>query len=266
MKQAPFPQTVVITGASAGLGAALALAYAAPGRTLAVIARDRSRLEALATACRARDAIVETALIDVTDAPALAAFITAFDAHSPIDLVIANAGVFTGHGANRAMETAADVAWMSRVNLEGVANLVQPALARMRARKRGHIAIIGSLAALQPLADAPGYSASKAGVIAYGEALREFLVPDGITVTLVYPGHIETAQVADQVGALPHMIRPDEAAAIIKGGLDRKKTFIAFPWQLLWLIKAGRALPWRLRALAGKDFRFHIRRDKEKAG
>ncbi|MBX9926595.1 MAG: SDR family NAD(P)-dependent oxidoreductase, partial [Hyphomicrobiaceae bacterium] len=180
-------------------------------------------------------------------------------------LVIANAGVFTGHGADQ-IESADDIAWMMRVNLEGVANVVQPAVAAMRVRREGHIAIIGSLAALQPLPDAPGYSASKAGVMAYGEALREYLLPDKVTVTLVYPGHIETAQVADHVGALPHLWTAERAAGHIKRKLDARATFVAFPWQLVWLIRAGRALPWRLRALAGKDFRFHVDRDKPRGG
>lgn len=261
MKEVPPPRTIVITGASAGLGAALALAYAAPGRKLVLMARDASRLEAVATACRARDANVEIALADVTDAPAVAAIIQAQHKASPIDLVIANAGVFTGNGSRYSenpLESPADIAWMCRINLEGVANVVQPALVEMRKRKSGHIAIVGSLAALQPLADAPGYSASKAGVMAYGEALQEYLIPSGILVSLIYPGHIKTAQVEDHVGALPFMLEPDAAAAIIKRGLDEKKATIAFPWQLLMLIRAGRMLPWRLRALAGKDFRFHV--------
>jgi short-subunit dehydrogenase len=260
MNEPPFPRTVVITGANAGLGAALALAYAAPGRRLGLIARDESRLVETADACRSDGATVVTASIDVTDATALAAWIAAFDAQNPIDLLIANAGVFTGNGAARAMESPQDVAWMARVNLEGVVNAVQPALHGMRNRKTGHIAIIGSLAALQPLPDAPGYSASKAGVMAYGEALREYVAVDGITVSLVYPGHIETAQVADHVGALPHLMSVADAATRIKRGLDAKRTFIAFPWQLLWLIRAGRMLPWRVRALAGRGFRFHVKR------
>lgn len=256
----PDPQTVVISGASAGLGAALALAYAGPGWTLGLIARDEDRLEGIASRCRELGATVETAKIDVTDALALAAWIAAFDSRNPIGLVIANAGVFTGHGPGGAMETAADVAWMVSTNLIGTANLVQPAIDAMRKRKQGQIAIIGSLAALQPLADAPGYSASKAGVMAYGEALQEYLIPDRIAVSLVYPGHIETAQVAGHVGALPHMVSAETAAALIKRGLDARQAFIAFPWQLLALIRAGRMLHWRVRAMAGRDFRFHVQR------
>ena len=260
MKEIPHPRKVVITGASAGLGAALAVKYAAPGRKLILIARDAARLEAVAAACREQKSEVELARADVTDAAAMATLIADCDGKSPIDLVIANAGVFTGHGEARTMETAADIAWMSRVNFEGVVNVIQPALDGMRRRRRGHVAIIGSLAALQPLADAPGYSASKAAAMAYGEALREFLIPDKIVVSLVYPGHIQTAQVADHVGALPHIVEPDVAAAFIMRKLEAKKTFIAFPWQLLSLIRAGRTLHWRVRALAGKDFRFHVKR------
>ncbi len=255
------PRSIVITGASAGLGRALAVAYAGPGVTIGLIARDAARLAEVAAVCEAKGAATVTGSVDVRDAAAVAAWIAAFDAVHQTGIVIANAGVFTGHAADR-LESADDIAWMMRVNLEGVANVVQPVVAAMRARRGGHIAIIGSLAALQPLPDAPGYSASKAGVMAYGEALREYLLPDNVTVSLVYPGHIETAQVADHVGALPHLWTAERAAQHIKRKLDAKATFIAFPWQLVWLIRAGRALPWRLRALAGKDFRFHVARDK----
>lgn len=255
------PKSVVISGASAGLGAALAAAYAAPGRTLLLMARNGERLNDVAVRCRASGATVETALADTTDAAAVAAAIAAFDARSPIDLVIANAGVFTGHGPDRRMETVADVAFQVNTNLLGTANVVQPAIDRMRTRRRGQVAIVGSLAALQPLADAPGYSASKAGVMAYGEALQEFLIEDGIRVSLVYPGHIKTAQTEIQAGNMPFMLTPEQAAAKIKRGLDKGRGYITFPWQLHGLILAGRQLHWRLRALAGKDFRFHVKRD-----
>ena len=182
----------------------------------------------------------------------------AFDAENPIDLLIVNAGVFTGNGAAGALETIDEVAWMLRTNLEGAANTVAAALPAMRARRSGRIAIVGSLAALQPLADAPAYSASKAGLMSYGEALREWLMPDNVAVSLIYPGHINTAQVAHHVGALPLMVSAEKAASSIKRGLDRGRSFIAFPRQLLWLIRAGRLVPWRLRAKLGSSMRFHV--------
>jgi len=169
-----------------------------------------------------------------------------------------NAGVFTGNGANGDAETVDEIAWLVRTNLDGAMMTIAATLPMMRARKNGRIAIIGSLAALQPLADAPAYSASKAGVMSYGEALREWLLPDNVAVSLIYPGHMRTQQVSHHVGPLPLIISADKAAAKIKRGLDRGRSFIAFPKRLLWLIRAGRLLPWRLRAQLGGTLRFHV--------
>ena len=253
--------SVLITGASAGLGEALARAYAAPGRVLLLIARNSGRLDAVAVACRALGATVVTGVIDVTDWQAMAACVRDFDAAHGLDLAIVNAGVFTGHGPDRLMETPAEIRALIGINLLGLAATVDAVLPGMRARHAGRIALIGSLAALQPQADAPAYSASKAGAMAYGEALREFLIPDTIDVSLVYPGHIKTAQADIQVGAMPGIVSADEAARLIKRGLDRGRTFIAFPKSLLWLIRLGRLAPWRLRAFGGQDFRFHVKKD-----
>jgi short-subunit dehydrogenase len=254
-------QSVVISGASAGLGKALALQYAIPERSLGLLGRDKARLAEVAEACRDRGADVTTGAFDVLDSVATGSWMRAYDAAHPIDLLIVNAGAFTGHGANRLMETDDEIMTMLRTNLESATTTISAALPMLRQRRRGRIAIIGSLAALQPLADAPAYSASKAGLMSYGEALREWLIPDRVAVTLIYPGHIDTNQVARHVGALPMLISAKRAAAQIKSGLDRGRAFIAFPLTLLWLIRAGRLLPWRLRAALGSSMRFHV--DKE---
>ncbi len=251
-------RTVMITGASAGLGKALAIAYAAPDRTLGLVARNAERLDNVAAQCRARAANVKTGTADVTDGASIAAWIRDLDAQHPIDLLIVNAGAFTGHGPDGAVETPEQIAQMVRTNLEGAMMTITAALPMMRARKSGRIAIVGSLAALHPLADAPAYSASKAGVMGYGEALREWLIPDNIAVSLIYPGHIDTGQVANHIGKLPLLMTADAAARKIKRDLDRGRSFIAFPLPLLWLIRAGRMLPWRLRARLGQDQRFHV--------
>ena len=253
-------KSIVITGASAGLGRALALRYAGPGRTLALMGRDAGRLQDVADLCRARGAAVETHACDLCEAGSGHDFISAFAAANPIDLLIVNAGVFTGHHPQREMEEAGEVTTILRTNLEAAVLTIAAALPAMRARRAGRIAIIGSLAALQPLADAPAYSASKAGLMVYGEALREWLQPDGVAVSLVYPGHIETAQVARHAGALPLILSADAAAARIQRGLDRGRDHIAFPRRLLWLIRTGRLLPWRLRAALGRGQRFEVRR------
>jgi short-subunit dehydrogenase len=194
----PLRQSVVITGASKGLGEALARLYANPGRTLGLLGRDRHRLEAVAARCRDQGAHVVVAALDVKDGAGLARWFTTFDAKHPVDLLIVNAGMFTGHG-KFAPETVQEMTELVRTNLEGAALTISAAVPMMRARQSGRIAIVGSLAALHPLADAPAYSASKAGVMAYGEALCEWLAPDNVAVSLIYPGHIKTAQVEHHV-------------------------------------------------------------------
>jgi NAD(P)-dependent dehydrogenase (short-subunit alcohol dehydrogenase family) len=155
------------------------------------------------------------------------------------------------------METIDDALWQIRTNLEGAVITVGAALPGMRRRRCGQIALICSLAGLQSLADAPGYSASKAGLVAYGEALREYLAPEGISVSIVCPGYIETAQTACHVGALPMQISPARAAAIIRRRVDRRRSFVAFPLPLHLLVRLGRLVDWRTRAFFGRSLRFH---------
>jgi short-subunit dehydrogenase len=226
-----------------------------------LLGRDQGRLEAVAARCRALGANTIVGAFDLSDASALDAWMQTFDAAHPIDLLIVNAGAFTGHGVAPAMETSEACIATLRVNLEGAIRTVQAAVPMLRARRSGHIAIIGSLAALQPLADAPTYSASKAGLMSYGEALREWLLPDNVAVSLIYPGHIATRQTSGHIGILPLMLSADAAAARIKRGLDRRRSFIAFPRRMLWLIRLGRLLPWRARGWFGRGLRFHVNED-----
>ncbi len=250
--------SVVITGASAGLGASLAVAYAEPGRVLGIVARRSDALERVAALCRARGAEVVSGVLDVTEGAELEAWLRIFDAGHPLDLVIANAGLFGGIGADGLLEAEAEVAALLAVNLKAAIVTANVAATLMRARRRGRIALITSLAARHPLADAPAYSASKAGLSAYGEALREWLADSGVGVSVVLPGHIDTAQTALQKGVLPDLMSPESAARVIKRGLDRGRSTIAFPVHLLWLIRLGRCVPWRVRAWFGRSLRFTV--------
>ena len=249
---------VVITGASAGLGEALALEYAGPGRVLGLTGRRTEALAAVAEASSAKGANVETHVGDVRDSEEFASWLGRFDARHPIDLMVVNAGIFSGIGRDGALETAEKVAALLRINLEAAILNANAAADLMRRRGRGRIAFIASLAARYPLADAPAYSASKAGLVAYGEALRERLADEGVAVSIVLPGHIATAQVANHVGPLPVLMTPGEAARIIHRQLARGASTIAFPLRLVCLVALSRCLPWRLRALAGKSSRFSV--------
>ncbi len=258
-------RAVVITGASAGLGQALALQYADTERFLGLLGRDLKRLETVAAQCRERGADVQTGAFDLSETVILERWVREFDALHPIDLLIVNAGAFTGNGPPPAMETGGESVATLRVNLEGAIRTVQSVLPMFRARRSGCIALVGSLAAMQPVADAPAYSASKAGLMSYGEALREWLAPDNVAVSLIYPGHIATGQVANHVGRLPLILSANDAAVRIKRGLDRGQSFIAFPQRLLWLIRAGLLLPWRWRGWFGRSLRCHVAKNSANA-
>jgi short-subunit dehydrogenase len=238
------PQHVLITGASSGIGEALALYYAAPGTALALTGRDRERLAVAADACRTRGAVVENAAIDVTDREALRAWIERVDEARAVELVIANAGVSTGRGALGEDEAA--IRRVLATNIEGVLNTVLPLLPRMIGRRRGQIALMSSLAAFRGLPTGPSYSASKAAVKALGEAWRLKLAPDGIRVSVICPGFVTTRMTARNNFRMPFLLSAEQAATIIARGLARDRGRIAFPLPMAALAWLAGALPWRL--------------------
>ena len=237
------PRSILITGASSGIGAALARAYATPRTQLALCGRDAARLAAVANLCRERGAEVIEACLDVTEAAAVAAWIADADRAAPLELVIANAGVQGGLWRDGAGETLDELHRVMDVNFGGVSNTLHPVLPAMRRRRRGQIALIASLAALRGLPYSPGYCASKAAVRIYGEALRSWLAPEGIVVSVVLPGFVETRLSQTVSGPKPLMLLPERAANIIRRGLARGRRQIAFPYPLYLGMQLMRALP-----------------------
>jgi short-subunit dehydrogenase len=233
------PRSILITGASSGIGLALARRYAASGITLALGGRDRHRLEAIAELCRRAGAAVEIAAVEVTDAAAMDTWLAEADAAAPLDLVIANAGISAGTG--RGGETAEQARQIFRTNIDGVINTVQPAIARMQPRRRGHIAIVSSLAAYRGFPGAPAYCASKAAVRAYGEALRGALHGENIGVTVICPGFVESGMTAVNKYPMPMLMTAERAAERIHWAIARNKASVAFPLPLhiaVWLLGA----------------------------
>jgi short-subunit dehydrogenase len=253
------PQCVVITGASRGLGRELALAYARPGCLLGLAARDGAALDDVAVQCRLRGADVVARVADVTEPGALTDWMVELDARRPIDLLIANAGLFDGRRPGAAGEGLDAAIGQLRVNLEGAIRTIDAVLPLMVARGRGHVAAISSLAAVYPLADAPAYSASKAGLVTYCDALRELLAPSGVDVSVVYPGHIATRQTEAYEGGLPLLMSAEKAARRIKAGLARRRSRIWLPVSLALFARIGGVLPPKLRHLTGRGFRFRVR-------
>jgi short-subunit dehydrogenase len=233
------PRAILITGASSGIGEALARLYAAPGVTLSLSGRDDARLQAAAESCRAAGAEVDARVIDVADADAMAAWIEARDDAQPLDLAIANAGVSAGRaggGGDAARRIFA-------VNVGGVVNTVLPALARMRVRRRGQVALMSSLAAFRGVSTAPAYAASKAAVRAWGEGMAMRCAEDGIGLSVIFPGFVVSRITEGNPFPMPMLMDADRAARIIRRGLEQGRARIAFPLPMYLAARLAGVLP-----------------------
>jgi short-subunit dehydrogenase len=251
-------RTVVITGASSGIGHALAMEYAKHGDRLALLGRDKVRLETTAAACRGFGAEVSIGAIDVRDREAMHDYLVALDARSPIDLLIANAGILRGSPDGTTLESMDDAFAVLETNVIGLANTIHPLLPRMIARGRGSIALMSSTAGLAPLPHMPAYSASKSAVLTYGLALRAALRSQGIGVSVICPGFIDTPMTAQIRGATPFLISAEEAARRIRQGLERNRAVIAFPWFVAMLTRIDGALPEWARRITAYFARFSV--------
>jgi len=241
----PRPQSILITGASSGIGRALALNYAGPGVYLALLGRNQERLDEVSELCRACGAETDAAQIDVRDRDKLAEWIRSVDDKNPLDLVIPSAGILTGLGMGRLREDPDAVRAIISINLIGVLNTVDPAIERMCARGRGQIAFIGSIAAVRGFPHSPAYCATKAAIHAYAEGLRGGLAAQGVRVSLIIPGFVATAMNEDMIAPKPLLMSDERAARIIRRGLDRGAPVIAFPRILYYWTYLLRFLPAR---------------------
>jgi short-subunit dehydrogenase len=231
------PRTILITGASSGIGEALAEAYAGPGVTLVLTGRDRERLDAVAARCAERGAAVRAATVDVADRAAMADWLALVDRESPVDLCIANAGISGGTG--RRGESEEQARRILAVNVDGVLNTIHPLIGPMRARGRGQLALVSSLAGLRGYPGAPAYCASKSAVKSYGESLRLDLRPAGIEVSVICPGFVKSRITDRNRFPMPFLMDANRAASIIRRGLERNRGRIAFPlptYLMAWIV------------------------------
>lgn len=242
--------SIVLTGASSGIGEALALDYAGPGMALALTGRDAERLETVAAGCRAKGATVLAETIDVTDRERLLPWLTAFDEAHPVDLVLANAGISIDKD-NSSLDDFSIIRKTLDVNINGVLNTVEPLLPRMMARKRGQIGIVSSLAGFIGLPYSASYNASKAAVRVWGESIRYVLKKDGIGVSVICPGFVVSRITAEAPFPMPFMMTASRASSIIRRGLAANKPRIAFPIGTKAGVWLGSVLPgsWTARLL-----------------
>lgn len=225
-------RTVMITGASGSIGSALARAYAAAGVTLVLHGRDEEKLNLIASDCEALGANVVLGIFDITDTPQLQAWVQDIDYNHPVDLLIVNQGMNINVGPAGEGEDWLQTERLLDVNLRATMALVDAVVKPMRRRGQGQIALMSSLAGFFGLPLTPAYSASKAGVKAYGEALRGWLAPHGIQVTVVMPGYVESDMCEAMPGPKPFLWSAVRAASVIKRRLALNHARISFPFPL----------------------------------
>jgi len=227
-----MPRTILITGASSGIGRALAVALAGPDVTLHLGGRHLDRLAAVAEQCRGLGAEVALGEMDVRDADAVAGWV---QGAGHLNLVIANAGQGGGSDDGRP-EPAAQVRTLFAVNLEGTMNVVLPALETMlgqpadAAGVRGRIAVVASIAAFVPAPGAATYAAAKAAVDRWTVATAHHAGKCGVVMTSVCPGYVRTPMTAANRFPMPGLMEADRAAAIILRGVAAGRRRVAFPW------------------------------------
>lgn len=229
-------KNILITGASSGIGEALAIYYAKQQiQNLFLCGRNAERLEEVAQKCRRGGLKVHTQILDVTDKKQTEDWILRCEQTAPLNLIFANAGVSTGE------ETPENIYNTFQTNIFGVLNTVTPAVEIYQKRHTGTriIAITASIAGYHGLPGCPSYSASKACVKAYGEALRPRLAHEGIQVNVICPGFVRSRITDKNTCPMPFFMEAEQAAEIIANRINKNVGLIAFPWPMrlsAWLV------------------------------
>lgn len=232
---------IFLTGASSGIGAALARAFAKRGDTLGLVGRNKERLEAVRQSLHNPQAHTIYAF-DVTDTEAMISAACQFEAIAPTDIVIACAGISIGVKT----EFYEDLEVMEKIyktNVLAMAATFHGFIEPMKKRGRGHFVGIGSVAGIRGLPGSEAYCSSKAATISYLESLRNDVRKFGIAVSTLSPGFVKTPLTAKNPYKMPFLLEPDEFAQIAVKAIDAKVSYKTIPWQMGVLAKILRVLP-----------------------
>ncbi len=235
------PRRVWITGASSGIGRALALAYAAKGAAVAASARRADELDQLAAAAPGR---ITAFPVDVTDEAAMIRAAAAIEEAGPLDLAVFNAGTHQPVSVE-AFDTAPFRRLMA-INYIGTVNGIAAVLPRFIARRGGHIAVVSSVAGFRGLPQAAAYGPTKAALINLCEALKLDLDRHGVRISLINPGFIRTPLTDRNPFPMPFLMAAEDAAQRIVQGIERNAFEITFPRRFTYMLKVMRMLPYSL--------------------
>ncbi|WP_394689256.1 SDR family NAD(P)-dependent oxidoreductase [Hoeflea sp.] len=232
-----------VTGASSGIGRALALNLAREGFAVFATARSADDLEALAAEAKALKGEIIAAPGDVTDAGAMAEIVRRIDAEGAgLALAVFNAGVYLPvYGETLKVE---DFDKSFAVNLSGVINGLVPALERMKVNGRGQLAIVSSVTGYGGMPTSAAYGATKAALINMAESLKFDLDKFGVRIQVINPGFVDTPATANNAFSMPALMQPDDAAARIAAGLKSTAFEITFPRRFTYVLKLLQFLPY----------------------
>ncbi|HSK70745.1 MAG TPA: SDR family NAD(P)-dependent oxidoreductase [Pyrinomonadaceae bacterium] len=245
-------KVVFLTGASSGIGEALALELAKRGAILGLLARRESLLRDLVAKCERKGTAAREFPCDITDEIAVQDAANELrNEFGKIDILIANAGI--GGGAKHAKDLKPqDFRRVIDTNLVGAVNSVSAVLPQMMEQGSGQIVAISSLAGFRGLPKSAAYCASKAGMTAYFESVRLDVQNKGIAVTIIQPGFIKTPLTSGRANKMPFLMELEDSIPYFLRAIEKKKKFAAFPWQLATLVRAGRVFPaWLYDKIAG---------------
>ena len=242
---------VFITGASSGIGAALAAVYAQRGAQLALLGRRREALQALADSLPGEHRIY---VLDVRDRLALHAAATDFMASGDVDIVIASAGISAGTSTEHLNDFEVFESIIA-TNLNATVSTFEPFIASMKKRGQGRLVGLASVAAVRGLPGAGAYSASKAAVKNYCESLRVELCLSGVDVVTLAPGFIRTPMTAGNPFRMPFLMPVERFAHLAARAIDDGISYIVLPWQMRWVARLLVLVPNRLydRLAVGKQ-------------
>lgn len=245
-------KVVLLTGASSGIGEALALEMAKRGAILGLLARRENLLQELAAKCERAGSTARIFPCDITDEYAVRdAAESLRNEFGKIDILIANAGI--GGNAKHAKDLKPeDFRRVIDTNLIGAVNSVSAVLPQMLDRRDGQIVAISSLAGFRGLPKSAAYCASKAGMTAYFESVRLDVQKRGVSVSIIQPGFIKTPLTSGRKNKMPFLMELEDSIPLFLKAIEKKKKFAAFPWQLATFVRAGRMFPaWLYDRIAG---------------